>query len=115
MVVGFVDDLMDRSRISAAVPEARFVRSVAAMRTLIGNAEDLAGDTHVVVVVDLAKYAGTVDAIRVAVADIDELVVLVGFAPHVDEIARDTTIAGADRVMPRSRFFHDVGAAIGYC
>jgi DNA-binding NarL/FixJ family response regulator len=38
---------------------------------------------------------------------------VIGFYPHVDaEIGRSATEAGCDIVMPRSRFFMDMGAAI---
>ena len=50
-IVALVPDLMDRSRVSAALPEARFTRDPA----------DCAGAT--VVLVDLARHAGEVAAV----------------------------------------------------
>ena len=96
-VYALVADLMDRSRISGAVPDAVFVRDPAAC----ADAE--------VVIVDLGRSGGEVAALR-ATAPTAKLVC---FGPHVDEAsaaaARD---AGADIVLPRSRFFHDPAAAI---
>jgi hypothetical protein len=96
-VCALVSDLMDRSRISGAVPDVVFVRDPAAC---------IAAD---IVIVDLAKSAGAVGELRAALPTAR----LVCFGPHVDaasaEAARE---AGADVVLPRSRFFHDPAAAI---
>jgi hypothetical protein len=98
-IVALVPDLMDRSRVSAAVPEARFTRDPA----------DCAGAT--VVHVDLARHAGDVAAVRTAAPAAR----IVAFGPHVDDAALARAQAdGADTVLPRSRFFTDVaGAARG--
>jgi hypothetical protein len=97
-VCALVGDLMDRSRISASVPEVVFVRDVAAC----ADAD--------VVIVDLARSGKEVGAVREAVPSAR----IVGFGPHVDEeSARAAGAAGADVVLPRSRFFHDPAAAIG--
>jgi hypothetical protein len=95
--VAFVPDLMDRSRLSAALPDLSFVSS----------AEECAGAD--VVVVDLARHAALVPAVR-AVAPLSRIV---AFGPHVD----DETLAtarrdGADAVFPRSRFFRDPASAV---
>ena len=88
---------MDRSKITAAVPAAEFVRGVDAC----------AGAD--VVVVDLARFGADVAALR-AVAPAARIV---GFGPHVDDAAATAaTEAGADVVLPRSRFFRDPAAAI---
>lgn len=96
-VCALVGDLMDRSRISASIPDVVFVRDVAAC----ADAD--------VVIVDLARSGKEVGALRAAAPPAR----VVGFGPHVDEesaqAARD---AGADLVLPRSRFFHDPAAAI---
>ncbi|HUS62702.1 MAG TPA: hypothetical protein VMY34_10930 [Acidimicrobiales bacterium] len=88
-------DLMDRSRISAACPEATFVGAVA----------DLATTDAQVLVVDVAR-PGALDAIRGSTARV------VGFASHVDAdlmaAARD---AGVE-VMARSRFFSSLPAVL---
>ena len=96
-VCALVGDLMDRSRISASLPDVVFVREVAAC-----------ADSDVVIV-DLARSGHDVAAAR-AVAPSARIV---GFGPHVDEEqAQAARAAGADLVLPRSRFFHDPAAAI---
>jgi DNA-binding NarL/FixJ family response regulator len=96
-IVAMSTDLMDRSRISAALGDVEFARDPAACA---------AAD---VVVIDLARHAADVTAVR-AVAPAARVVV---YGPHVDEellaqAARD----GADVVLPRSRFFQDPAAAL---
>jgi hypothetical protein len=95
-VVAFVTDLMDRSRITAAVPETIFARA-----TVEADGADY-------VIVDLARFADDVPAIRAATRGI-----VVAFGPHVDDdrlaAAAD---AGADRVLRRSAFFRDPAAAV---
>ena len=96
-VCALVSDLMDRSKISAAVPEAAFVREVGAC----------AGAD--VVVVDLARFGDQIVALRAALPSSR----LVCFGPHVDEAAAEAaSSAGADSVLPRSKFFRDPAAAI---
>lgn len=96
-VVAFVDDLMDRSKVVAAVPQCEFVRAAA----------DCADAD--VVVVDLARHADAVAAAR-AVAPTARLV---AFGPHVDDRLLATARAdGADVVLPRSQFFRSPAAAV---
>ena len=96
-VCALVADLMDRSRISAAIPDVVFVR----------DAAECAGAD--VVIVDLARSAKDVGALRAAVRSAR----IVCFGPHVDEeSAAAARAGGADSVLPRSRFFHDPVAAI---
>jgi DNA-binding NarL/FixJ family response regulator len=96
-ICALVVDLMDRSRISAAVPETTFVRDAAAC----------AGAD--VVIIDLARSGRHVGAVREAVPAAR----IVCFGPHVDEEgANAARAAGADVVLPRSRFFNDPAAAI---
>ena len=97
-VIALVADLMDRSKVSAAVPDTVFARDAASC----GGAD--------VVVVDLARFGDAVTAVR-AVAPAARIV---AFGPHVDTAAlaaaeRD----GADVVVARSEFFRDPAAAIG--
>lgn len=95
--VALVPDLMDRSRVSAAIPGVRFVAGPA----------DCAGAA--VVIVDLARFGTRVADVRRAAPAAH----LVAFGPHVDEAAsRAGREAGADRVLPRSRFFRDPAAAV---
>jgi hypothetical protein len=86
----FAPDLMDRSRISAAIPHAQFVTAV----------DQLAGvDPEGVVLVDLGRprVLETIPTIAGSV---------VGFASHVDEaLMAAARAAGCAEVLPRSRFF----------
>ena len=96
-VCALVVDLMDRSRISAAVPDVVFVR----------DAAECAGAD--VVIVDLARSGRHVTAVRGAAPSAR----IIGFGPHVDDEGASAARAdGADVVLPRSRFFRDPGAAL---
>jgi hypothetical protein len=97
-VVALVDDLMDRSRLLAAVPTAEPIRAVSAA----------AGAD--VVIVDLARHASAVgDVRRVAPA-----ATILAFGPHVDdELLAAARRDGADVVMARSQFFRDPLGALG--
>ena len=95
-IVVLADDLMDRSRISAALGEVTYTRDPAAA----------AGAD--VVVVDLARHAGAVTVIRTS----SPTTRIVAFGPHVDTDLLDRAASdGADVVVPRSRFFQDPAAA----
>ena len=101
-VVALVSDLMDRSRIAAAVPAATFAADVASITdaTTTGTA---------VVVIDLARHGDAVAAVRQGSPD----AFIVAFGSHVDdEQLLAARAAGADRVLPRSRFFRDPAAAV---
>jgi hypothetical protein len=90
-------DLMDRSRLTTALGDVEFARDASAC----------AGAT--VVVIDLARNAGAVAAVRAAAPEAR----IIAFGPHVDTDALDqATRDGADVVLPRSRFFQDPAAAI---
>jgi hypothetical protein len=96
-VCALVTDLMDRSKVAAAVEGVEFVRTV----------DGCAGAD--VVIVDLARFGAEVAAVRALVPEAR----LVCFGPHVDEAgAAAAAAAGADLVLPRSRFFQDPAAAI---
>jgi hypothetical protein len=96
-ICALVVDLMDRSRISAAVPDTTFVRDATAC---------VGAD---VVIIDLARSGGSVRAVRETVPAAR----IVCFGPHVDEDSATAARAdGADVVLPRSRFFHDPTAAL---
>ena len=96
-VAALVDDLLDRSRVTAALPDAAFARDPA----------DLPDAD--VVIVDLARHGDALPALRAARPQAR----IVAFGPHVDgaELAA-AEAAGADRVLARSRFFHDPAAAV---
>jgi len=98
LTVALVDDLMDRSRVRAALGDSvRFTRTPADCT----DAE--------LVIVDLAKHAGAIVAIRSAAPHAR----IVGFGPHVDDdTLAAATADGDDVALPRSRFFRDVAAAV---
>jgi len=95
--VALVNDLMDRSRLSAAVPDVRFVPDTASC---------VGAD---VVVIDLARHADAVAAARASAP----WARIVAFGPHVDDdVLRGARSDGADVVLPRSQFFRDPAAAL---
>jgi len=85
-VVALTTDLMDRSKLTSAIPGLSF--------TLTADAD--------VVIVDLARDPD-LGTIRAAAPKAR----IVAYGPHVD----DFTSADADVVLPRSRFFRDPLAA----
>ena len=92
-VVALTSDLMDRSKISGAIPGVSFA---------------LAHDADVVIV-DLAKGVDQVTAVR-ATHPAARIIV---YGPHVDDQSMDTArAAGADVVLSRSRFFRDPSASV---
>jgi hypothetical protein len=96
-VCAFVSDLMDRSRLTGRIPDVEFGKDVGSC----------AGAD--VVIIDLARGQQLVGEVR-AIAPTARLVC---FGPHVDEDAANAArAAGADVVLPRSRFFRDPAAAI---
>jgi hypothetical protein len=96
-VVGLVGDLMDRTRLMGAIPDLEVVERAAD----VADAE--------VVVVDLARHADVLGEVRSAAPG----AFVVAFGPHVDDEALAAArAAGADVVLPRSRFFRDPAAAV---
>ena len=92
-VCALVSDLMDRSKIEAAIPDVVFMLD----------------GTAAVVIVDLVRSAHLVPEIRAEMPAAR----IVCFGPHVDDdAAAAAQAAGADVVMARSRFFRDPAAAI---
>lgn len=95
-VLALSADLMDRSKISAAFPQAEIVRLVAE-RSL---------DDVALLLVDL-NIDGAIDVIDLAVA---HGIRVVAYGSHVDSLGIiDAGTAGAD-AMPRSVFFRRIGA-----
>ncbi len=93
-VVAFVSDLMDRSRIEAAVDEVEFIT----------EASDADGAT--IVVVDLARFGDRIGPVR----ERNPSARIVAFGPHVDEAgAAAASAQGADEVLARSVFFRSIG------
>lgn len=85
-VVGWVPDLMDRSRLGAGV-------------AFVARPEDLAGSDADLAVVDLSRLDDLRRVGRVPGR-------LVGFAPHVDdEVLAAARAAGFDDALARSVFF----------
>lgn len=93
-VVAYVPDLMDRSKVRAVAPGARWARTAAELGHGAGPG--------VVVVADLGR-PGAVDGLAAAAAAGARTI---GFGSHVDRAtlaaARE---AGVGEVMPRSEFF----------
>jgi len=88
-----VPDLMDRSRITAALPDA--VSSEA--------------ESADVIVIDIARALDQVARTRALASHAR----IVCFGPHVDDASADAArAAGADVVLARSKFFRDVSAAV---
>ena len=93
--MALVGDLMDRSRIGVAIPDAEFV---------VGPEDCVGAD---LVVVDLGGHAAHVaDVRRVAPA-----ARIVAFGRHDNPDALERARAdGADLAVPRSKFFRDPAA-----
>jgi DNA-binding NarL/FixJ family response regulator len=99
-VVAFAPDLMDRSRISAAAPTARFARTPAELPDL---AEEAGAD---VVLIDLGR-PGVLDVVAAVAAPV------VGFGSHVDrDVLAAARAAGCDEVLARSAFFGGLAARL---
>lgn len=107
-VVAYVPDLMDRSKVAAALPRCEFVRSPAELAEA-GRAEFGADDAgEVVVLLDLSR-PGVLEALPALVGRRT-----IGFASHVDtELIRRAEAAGCDEVLPRSRFFGRLTQLLG--
>jgi hypothetical protein len=100
-IVAFAPDLMDRSRIAAALPQAHFVLAARDLMSV---------DAAALVLVDLHR-PGVLDVIPSVAAPV------IGFASHVDDELLDAgRRAGCREVLPRSRFFRrlaELGGATG--
>ena len=92
-VLAFVPDLMDRSKVAAALAGEEVV--------FVAHPQEL-GPPADLVIVDLSR-PGVLDALPALAA---AGVRTVGFASHVDRrLADAAAAAGCAQVMPRSRFF----------
>lgn len=91
VVVAYVPDLMDRSKVSAAAPGATFVGRPEALAEAAAGAD--------VVVLDLSR-PGVLDVLPLPGR-------VVGFASHVDRDTLDRAAAAGVEVMARSAFFRD--------
>lgn len=91
MIWVYVTDLMDRSRVASAVPDARFVRAPEAL--LEASADDT-------VVVDVSR-PGVLDALPAITARR-----IIGYGSHVErDLLARAKAAGCTEVLPRSAFF----------
>lgn len=96
-MAAFVPDLMDRSRIGAALTEVEFVASAA----------ELVGHAAQTVILDLGR-PGVLDVLPSLASKRT-----VGFASHVDGALISAALAaGCNVVLPRSRFFAAIADAV---
>jgi hypothetical protein len=100
-VIALVGDLLDRSKIDAAVPGARFAKTADECAGFDGEA--------LTVVVDVKAHPDAVAAAR----RLAPAARIVAYGRHDDPEALEAArTAGADVALARSRFFHDPAAAI---
>ena len=98
-IVAYVPDLMDRSKVKAAAPDATFVSDPSALAAAAADAD--------LVVVDLTR-PGVVEVMP----SIEGRVI--GFANHTArQLMDDALAAGCDEVMARSAFFSRLGDLLG--
>jgi DNA-binding NarL/FixJ family response regulator len=96
-VVALVGDLMDRSKIAAAFPDAHFASA----------ADDSSGAD--VIVIDVKVHPDAVSEAR----KLAPAARVVAYGRHDNPAAlEDARANGADAALPRSRFFRDPAAAI---
>jgi hypothetical protein len=97
MIVAFVPDLMDRSKVAAAAPEPVQFVNLAELNEVAASAN--------IVVLDLTR-PGALEA----VSRIPDGVRTIGFGSHVDRGTLDAArAAGCSVVVTRSEFFERVG------
>jgi len=101
-VVAYVPDLMDRSKVSAAAADVRFVPRPDALVEAAAAAD--------LVVVDLGR-PGVIDVL----ADVAALGVrVIGFGSHVDrDLLDEARAAGCSQVLARSAFFGQIAQLLG--
>jgi hypothetical protein len=90
-VLAFVPDLMDRSRVSGVVGDAKFVDTVDALVPASADAD--------IVLVDISR-AGAVEALRLL-----RCPRIVGFTNHTDKAAMEAARDAGAVPMARSDFF----------
>ncbi|HUR18287.1 MAG TPA: hypothetical protein VMZ51_05035 [Acidimicrobiales bacterium] len=96
-IAAYVPDLMDRSKVAAAVPDVVFVATPAALATADAD----------IVVVDLSRPG----VLEVLPELMDTRTI--GFGSHVHrDLLAAATAAGCREVLPRSRFFADLPALL---
>lgn len=102
-VVALVGDLMDRSRISAAVPSVRFAATPDELAAAVTGS-----GAGTVALVDLSR-PGSIDDVAPLVAARYRVV---GFVAHVDADLADRARGVGIEVHPRSRLFRSLGAIV---
>ena len=92
-IVGYVPDLMDRSKLGGAVE-------------LVAEPADLVGADADLILVDLGR-PGVLEVLARITSP------TLGFCAHVDDqLMSDATAAGCDEVLPRSRVFRRLSALL---
>lgn len=94
MVIALSVDLMDRSKLTGAFPEARIVRSVDALIE--------ASNAQAVCLVDLSRVDDPSELTEVTGR-------VIGFGSHVNEAQLDAAHAVGIEALPRSLFFRRLG------
>ncbi len=89
-IIALSVDLMDRSKLSGAFPDARIVRSVDALIE--------ASNDDAVCLVDLSRVGDPAQLTAVTGR-------VIGFGSHVDEAQLDAASAAGIEALPRSLFF----------
>jgi len=97
IVVAVCADLMDRSKISAALPDATLVRSLHAAQAELSDA---ATDAEHTVFVDLRRVDEIGD-----LADLASQAIVIAFGSHVDDAALAAATDAGAAALPRSLFF----------
>ena len=98
VVVAYVPDLMDRSKVSAAAPGTTFVEGPQALVAAAAAGAE-------VVLVDLGR-PGVIDSLPALVATGARVV---AFGSHVERETLAAAAATGCEAMPRSQFFRSLG------
>jgi hypothetical protein len=107
VLIALIDELMDRSRVAAAIPAMHFARSAAAGLQQLG---EVSPDDHVICVIDAARHRAALRDLCAAAPAGSRVVV---YGPHVDAEAKQIALdAGATVFLARSEFFRDINAAV---
>lgn len=100
-LLAYVPDIMDRSKVAAAVPGTTFVASPAELVAAAAAVEGVA----TLVVADLGR-PGVLEALPAVVATGARVI---GFGSHVERSTLEAAAATGCEAMPRSLFFRSLG------
>ncbi len=90
-------DLIDTSQLKALIPQLETANNIEAVITAA------------IIIINLEEFGPIITEIRSRAP----AAFIIAYGPHVDiESAEAARVAGADRVLPRSRFFRDPLSAI---